>query len=764
MRRNVRRLVSQLLVASMVISQSFVATADDTILAVEHTEESLDDTVEQSATDTGLIQEISGSDTMVTPDELPEDSALPEDSDLDSGMMVNPEESLEVPGEDFDSGMNVMPDDILEVPDEDLDRGMLLDPDQELEWDIATPSNATRSTFDLSKHRDRSIIAELDVESGLLMITGTGDIRNYKRSPFEDDSDCIHEIYIGEGITSIGNNTFRGLTEVTDVHISDNIFSIGKKAFYECTSLTEIYIPGDIRYIGDKAFAECCSLETILDSSHNYPIPATPSNATPSNATPSNAEYVSYAGEDVFSGTAIASLDITNFTNADKEFLQGMESLEEVIYAGNADLCMNFNLPNLNTIIWTGPIEGSSMTSEYMNADSVVYCYPDSDVLEWCVENNQPYALIGKSFTWRINTNGGILLDTPAGYVSDTEGYVLSKSGNYYGATVASGGTFNGRDGLPNVNNPEHINMSNPGYHVPDGMEWYIVVEGNYRYFDMDTAYTADEILDPGEYETGDIVVFYANWVEDTQWDVSEANDGSVVAEYDAGKLTITGQGAMRNFTEAPYAHLRKDVTSVVVEPGITSVGSNAFKDFAVLECISVPASVEYVGRDAFLNIPVPIDTYGTSYVHNWCKENAQHYRLVDATYNVTVTESLTFTDTISSSSSTASISVINSSNYNALEVKDIQNTDAGTWKQVEISNNAYWAALPLNTREYGITFKDTDLYNTKVSDIITINPATEELLDFTIYSGGNTKDIVDESISNVVITMGFVMDNYQVR
>ena len=70
----------------------------------------------------------------------------------------------------------------------------------------------------------------------------------------------------------------------------------------------------------------------------------------------------------------------------------------------------------------------------------------------------------------------------------------------------------------------------------------------------------------------------------------------------DTGKLTISGTGAMYNYDLdfEPWFDYKKNITSVVFENGITSIGNDAFFDCTSLKSISIPDSVTSIGGAAF--------------------------------------------------------------------------------------------------------------------------------------------------------------------
>ncbi|WP_298527822.1 leucine-rich repeat protein [uncultured Ruminococcus sp.] len=70
----------------------------------------------------------------------------------------------------------------------------------------------------------------------------------------------------------------------------------------------------------------------------------------------------------------------------------------------------------------------------------------------------------------------------------------------------------------------------------------------------------------------------------------------------DNGTLTISGTGDMYDFScsDVPWGHLTGSIVSVTLEPGITSIGSNAFFGFSRMKDINVPEGVERIGEDVF--------------------------------------------------------------------------------------------------------------------------------------------------------------------
>ena len=62
------------------------------------------------------------------------------------------------------------------------------------------------------------------------------------------------------------------------------------------------------------------------------------------------------------------------------------------------------------------------------------------------------------------------------------------------------------------------------------------------------------------------------------------------------GVLTISGTGVVEN----AWADFDSEITSVVVEEGITEIAGSAFEDCSNLLDVTLPEGLESIGQDAF--------------------------------------------------------------------------------------------------------------------------------------------------------------------
>lgn len=103
---------------------------------------------------------------------------------------------------------------------------------------------------------------------GILKVFGHGDMDNYhitnaRDTPWYDYRSSIRTVVLEEGVTSIGNDAFRGCINLAQVEIPNSVTSIGNGAFSGCANLTQVEIPNSVASIGNGAFSGCSSLTSI---------------------------------------------------------------------------------------------------------------------------------------------------------------------------------------------------------------------------------------------------------------------------------------------------------------------------------------------------------------------------------------------------------------------------------------------------------------------------------------------------------------------
>ena len=100
-------------------------------------------------------------------------------------------------------------------------------------------------------------------KSGQLVISGTGAL--WAKSQITWDSTKVVDVLVGEGITSLSTELFRGYTNIRDVHLPSTLTALGTGAF-RGSSLRSINIPESVRTIPSYCFSGCQLPKIVLPS------------------------------------------------------------------------------------------------------------------------------------------------------------------------------------------------------------------------------------------------------------------------------------------------------------------------------------------------------------------------------------------------------------------------------------------------------------------------------------------------------------------
>ena len=161
--------------------------------------------------------------------------------------------------------------------------------------------------------------------------------------------------------------------------------------------------------------------------------------------------------------------------------------------------------------------------------------------------------------------------------------------------------------------------------------------EGWYYYYDGSTAILKSQIaaallsMDTWTLEGGqeaEVLFTYDSATSmmsvEVQSIVQKCGD-NVYWDYDDGVLIISGQGEMYDYAsdaaDRPWEDVLGSIVTVVVEDGVTRVGSAAFYGADQLVTADIADSVEAIGENAFSGAPVIICNCDT-YARSWADEN----------------------------------------------------------------------------------------------------------------------------------------------
>ena len=104
--------------------------------------------------------------------------------------------------------------------------------------------------------------ATFELVDGVLTISGTGEITSHPWCNLFETTN-INKVIINEGVTVIGENSFKNCTKIKEAILPESLTGIKKLAFYNCNCLETANLPMNLKYIGQNAFKDCKALKKI---------------------------------------------------------------------------------------------------------------------------------------------------------------------------------------------------------------------------------------------------------------------------------------------------------------------------------------------------------------------------------------------------------------------------------------------------------------------------------------------------------------------
>ncbi|MCI6832489.1 MAG: leucine-rich repeat protein, partial [Clostridiales bacterium] len=168
----------------------------------------------------------------VSEDVIEEDIVLTEDTEEDSGLVVD-----ETAPESEDATVE---DDVQSITVQDV------------------PTSGTCGT---------KLTWSFAVADGTLTISGEGamdDYDSWSSRPWNDLGESITTVVVEDGVTTIGKNAFFALVQLKTAELGKDVTRIGARAFGNCNNLESINIPDGVTAIEGGAFANCSKLKELV--------------------------------------------------------------------------------------------------------------------------------------------------------------------------------------------------------------------------------------------------------------------------------------------------------------------------------------------------------------------------------------------------------------------------------------------------------------------------------------------------------------------
>lgn len=478
----------------------------------------------------------------------------------------------------------------------------------------------------------------LDTDTGVLEISGTGAMTNWDSSssvPWYSYRSYIQTVNIGNSVTTIGNYAFYHYNNLTSVIMADSVTTIGKLVFYNCDNLTslplgngvttindeafnscsgftEIIIPKNVEYIGAGVFNDCYNLKKITVDAENQYFTADSDGVLYSKDMTRLLQYPTASTKPSYTvPEGVISIDsfafsfcynITNVTLPDS-----LKTIGEYVFIDcytMSSITVPAGIESIGQYAfgwYSIPyFEGSLEQWESVETDP-----EDTNIAERviiCGDTDRPYYIpgtCGTNVNWILYADGELVISGYGAMTNFSDKYDnpwYRMSSKIKSITVEDGVTSIGNYAFYDCSEVKKVTLADTVSRI-----------GIYAFFNCNTK----ELIMPVSVNIGGSSVF----------------DNCMQIK----KITLTkGSGIIKDYSKdlsnsncyryTPWYESRPALDEIVIEDGVTNIGSYTFNSVTYLKSIRIPASVTEIDIGAFGECIELSDVYYSSTMENWNK------------------------------------------------------------------------------------------------------------------------------------------------
>ncbi len=434
-----------------------------------------------------------------------------------------------------------------------------------------------------------SVDYQYDPDTCTITITGEGDMTDYtysdysnRRLPWDSLYKEIKKVVIGKDITSVGSYSFYEFEAIEEVEIQGNVTKIGSYAFGKCKSLKSVNLPDSLTELGYYAFEYCDSLEAV---------------SIPAGVTKTDyAFYGCYGLKSVKLSQGLTTIGKSTFAECRAlesiEIPDNVTEIQESAFGGCSSL-KSIEIPDSVTVVRSGAFSGcKSLKSVKLSKNTTKYgsrTFYNCSALE------------------EITIPNGV---TEIG--SDMFNFTALTSVSLPDTLVKIGSSAFANTSLTSIELPEGLQTLKGYVFSKTGIKT-IYIPNSVTDIDNDAFSGLTDLTIRAD--IGSVAKLYADKkginFESTGVINHEGECGEGVTYFinsATGVMTIKGTGAVADYeydkqnsvTTVPWYIYRNYVKKLVIEDGITEIGSYAFYYHEAMEEATIPNNLKKIGNNAF--------------------------------------------------------------------------------------------------------------------------------------------------------------------